>query len=223
MIMFGIKKFLFRSGAPEHLPEDVRAGLEAWRSLEAPGLEGPHFHTRYVVLDVATSGTDPEADQLLGVAAASVHQSAIVPDDALYIDFPQGDAMGGSVERQLLAFLQHTAKAPLVTYHVPFVGGFLQRACKERLGVDFQPQWIDLAWLLPSMFPDRHAKVMPLDVWLEEFGLDVGSGRRNAMENSLLLARLFQKLLVRAAGKEIESAAKLIGESRASSFLRRIS
>ena len=42
------------------------------------------------------------------------------------------------------------------------------------------------------------------------------------MENSLLLARIFQMLLIRASNKEIESAAKLIGESRASSFLRRI-
>jgi len=222
MIMFGLKKFLFRSGAPEHLPEDVRAGLETWRDASAPSLEGPHFHTRYVVVDVATSGTDPEADQLLGIATSSVHQSAILPADALYIDFAEDNQAGGMVERQLLAFLQHAAKAPLVTYHVPFVGGFLQRACKERLGVDFQPQWIDLAWLLPSMFPEKNSKVMPLDQWIEAFGLEVGSGRRNAMENSLLLARIFQMLLIRASSKEIESAAKLIGESRASSFLRRI-
>lgn len=222
MIMFGIKKFLFRSGAAEHLPEDVRAGLETWRESLAPSLEGPHFHTRYVVVDVATSGTDPEADQLLGIATTSVHQSAILPGDALFIDFAEHGEEGGAVERKLLAFLQHAAKAPLVTYHVPFVGGFLQRACKERLGVDFQPQWIDLAWLLPSMFPEKNSKVMPLDHWIEAFGLDVGSGRRNAMENSLLLARIFQMLLVRASSKEIESAAKLIGESRASSFLRRI-
>lgn len=222
MIMFGIKKFLFRSGAPEHLPEAVRTGLEAWHELAAPSLEGPHFHTRYVVVDVATSGTDPETDQLLGIATSSVHQSAIMPDDALYVDFAASGDEGGAVERQLLAFLQHAAKAPLVTYHVPFVGGFLQRACKERLGVDLQPQWIDMAWLLPSMFPDKSSKVMPLDFWIEAFGLDVGSGRRNAMENSLLLSRIFQMLLVRASSKEIESAAKLIGESRASSFLRRI-
>jgi DNA polymerase III subunit epsilon len=222
MIMFGLKKFLFRSGAPEHLPEDVRAGLDAWREVAAPSLEGPHFHTRYVVVDVATSGTNPEADQLLGIATSSVHQSAILPGDALYIDFAGDGEAGGTVERQLLAFLQYAAKAPLVTYHVPFVGGFLQRAFKERLGVDFQPQWIDLAWLLPSMFPEKNSKVMPLDQWIESFGLDVGSGRRDAMENSLLLARIFQMLLIRASSKEIESAAKLIGESRASSFLRRI-
>jgi DNA polymerase-3 subunit epsilon len=222
MSMFGIKKFLSKGGAPEHLSDDVRVGLEAWRDSPAPSLDGLHFHTRYVVVDVATNGTDPESDQLLAIAVSSVNQSTIVPNDTLYVDFAAGQGEGGVVERRLLAFLEHAAKGPLVTYHVPYVGGFLQRACKERLGVDFQPQWIDLAWLLPSMFPDKGNKVMPLDHWIEAFGLDVGSGRRNAMENSLLLARLFQMLLVRATGKEIDTAAKLIGESRASSFLRRI-
>lgn len=221
--MFGIKKFLFRDSAPEHLPDDVRAGLETWRDSEPSSLDGVHFHTRYVVVDIATSGTNPETDQLLGVAASSVRHAAIVPDDTLYVDFVTGVEQGGALERKLLAFLQHAAKGPLVTYHVPYVGGFLQRACKERLGIDFQPQWIDLAWLLPSMFSDKGDTVMPLDYWLDTFGLDVGSGRRDAMENSLLLARLFQMLLARASSKGIDSAAKLIGESRASSFLRRVS
>ena len=62
---------------------------------------------------------------------------------------------------------------------------------------------------------------MPLDHWIEVLGLDGGSGRRESMDNVLLLARLFQMLLVRAAGKQVDTAASLIDESRASSFLRR--
>lgn len=221
--MFSLKNFLFRDSAPAHLPDDVRAGLDAWRASAAPSLDGVHFHTRYVVVDIATSGTDPENDRLLGLAASAVHHATIVPADTLYVDFAPAAAADGALERKLLAFLRHTAKAPLVTYHVPYVAGFLERAYKERLGLEFQPQWLDLAWLLPSLFGDKTHTVMPLDHWLETFGLDVGSGRRNAMENSLLLARLLQMLLARASSKDIDSAAKLIGESRASSFLRRVS
>ncbi len=43
----------------------------------------------------------------------------------------------------------------------------------------------------------------------------------DAMANTLLLGRIFQMLLVRAVGKQIDTAARLIDESRASSFLRR--
>jgi DNA polymerase-3 subunit epsilon len=41
------------------------------------------------------------------------------------------------------------------------------------------------------------------------------------MENTLMLARLFQMLLVRATGKEIDTAAQLVDESKASNLLRR--
>lgn len=219
--MLGLKKFLFRGGAPSNLPDDVRASLDAWRGSATPALDDLHFHTRYVVVDIVSSGSNPESDQLLGIAASTVWKGAIQPDDTFYVDFSTLDGEGAAVDRQLTAFLLFAAKAPLVTYHIPYVGGFLQRAFKERLGVNFQPQWVDLAWLMPSMFEDKGDSVMPLDHWIEVFGLDAGNGRRDAMANTLLLARIFQMLMVRAVGKQIDTAARLVDESRASSFLRR--
>jgi DNA polymerase-3 subunit epsilon len=41
------------------------------------------------------------------------------------------------------------------------------------------------------------------------------------MTNTLMLARLFQMLLVRANDQEILNAGKLIEESKSASFLRR--
>lgn len=219
--MLGLKKFLFRGGAPAKLPDDVKASLEGWRASSAPPLDDLHFHVRYVVVDIVSSGLDPDKDQLLGIAASSIWQGAIQPDDTFYVDFSTQDGEGAEVDRQLMAFLLFAAKAPLVTYHVPYVGGFLQRAFKERLGLDFQPQWVDMAWLMPAMFEEKGHTVMPLDHWLEIFGLGIGEGRRDAMTNSLLLARIFQMLLVRAVSKQLDTAAELVGESHASSFLRR--
>lgn len=219
--MRGLKKFLFRGGAPAHLPDDVQASLAGWRASPAPALGELHFHTRYIVVDIVSSGLQPESDRLLGIAASCVRQGVIQPDDTFYIDFSTLDGEDATVDRQLMAFLLFAAKAPLVTYHVPYVGGFLQRAYRERLGVDFQPSWVDLAWLLPSMFEEKGHTVMPLDFWIEVFGLDAGSARRDAMANTLLLARIFQMLLVRAVGKQVDTASHLIDESRASSFLRR--
>lgn len=224
--MFGLKNLLFKSGYPAHLPDDVRAALDVWRDSPEPALDDVHFHTRYVIVDITSRGMNPEADPLLGIAASTVQRATILPDDAFFIDFAAPEdsiaaSDGVSVDRQLMAFLQFAGKGPFVTYHVQYVAGFLQRTFRERLGIDFQPPWVDLAWLLPSMFSDKGNSVMPLDHWISVFGLDAGSGRRNAMENTLLLARLFQMLLVRASGKDIDTAAKLIDESRASTFLRR--
>ena len=221
-MVFGLKDFLFKGGArsPANLPEDVRQALADWRAGKAPALDGPHFHTRYVVIDIATSGPRAAEDELQGIAAVGLPNGAIQPADAFALDLSAEDADDAAVDRRLMAFLTYTAKAPLVTYHGPFVSGFLQRAYKERLGVDFQPQWVDLAWLLPSLFHEKSMVTLPLDDWLEMFGI-AGSGRRDTMANTLMLARLFQMLLVRATGKEIANADKLIEESQAATFLRR--
>ncbi|MBP5986935.1 MAG: hypothetical protein KA538_07095 [Azonexus sp.] len=219
--MLGLKKFLFKGGSPSHLPDDVGASLAAWRDSPAPPFDELHFHTRYIVVDIVSSGPQPDSDRLLGIAATSLRRGSIQPDDTFYVDFSTQDGENATVDRQLMAFLLFAAKGPLVTYHVPYVGGFLQRAFRERLGVDFQPQWIDLAWLLPSMFEEKGHTVMPLDYWAEAFSLTGGGARRDAMANTLLLARIFQMLLVRAVSKQVDTAQQLIDESRASSFLRR--
>lgn len=226
--MFSLKN-LFKSGSAVQLPDDVRAALDAWRNMPEPALDEVHFHTRYIIVDIASRGMNPESDQLLAIAASTVQRSTILPDDAFFIDLAAqdeqdaaaGESLAASVDRQLMAFLQFAAKGPLVTYHVQHVSGFLQRVYKERLGIDFQPKWVDLAWLLPSLFSDKGTSVMPLDHWIDVFGLDGGTGRRNAMENTLLLARIFQMLLVRASVKEIDTAGRLVDESHASTFLRR--
>jgi len=219
--MLALKKFLFKGGSAAHLPDDLRAALDAWREQPAPALEEAHFHTRYIVLDISSSGLNPASDKLLSIAASAVQQATILPADAVFIDCAGQAGDAAAVDRKLMAFLQYVAKAPIVTYHIPYVGGFLQRTFKERLGIDFQPQWVDLAWLLPSLFEEKERNVMPLDYWIETFGLDSGGGRRSAMENTLMLARIFQMLLVRANGKDIDTAAQLIEESRASRRLRR--
>lgn len=220
--MFGIKNFLFRGGAiAASVPDDVRAALAVWQAMPAPNFNEAHFHVRYLVVDITTSGSRPEADQLLGISAIGLQRGgAIQPNDAISLDFSGMENDSAAVDRQLMAFLQFVAKGPLVSYHAPFVIAFLQRAFKERLGIDFSPPSVDLAWLLPSMFDEKSVGPAPLDQWLEWFGM-TSEGRRAAMTNTLVLARLFQRVLVRTVGKDVNTAAQLLEESNASSFLRR--
>lgn len=220
--MFGIGKLLFRGAAQAaNLSDEMRQVLSAWQASPEPSLSEAHFHVRYVVVDISTSGTRPDDDQLLGICAVGIQRGGVVlPDDAVSFDFSDQDNDSAAVDRQLMAFLQFVAKAPLVSYHSPFVVAFLQRAFKERLGIDFQPKNLDLAWLLPDMFEEISAKPMPLDQWLSSFSM-FSEGRRAAMSNTLMLARLFQRVLVRAVKKEITTASRLLEESSASTFLRR--
>ena len=220
---FKLGKLLGKGGSrsPEKLPGDLRKAVEAWRSSMAPELDEWHYHVRYVVVDIATSGPSAEDGTLLGISAVGVREGTVMPADAFTFDLA-ADADADAVDRQLMAFLAYSAKAPLVTYHSPFVNSFLKPALQNRLGVNFQPSWVDLGWMLPSLYSDRSVGLLPMDDWLERLGiLGQGGGRRDPMTNALMLARLFQRVLVRAINKEILTAERLVEESQATVFLRR--
>lgn len=203
------------------LAADVRAALENWRLEPGPDLGLPHFHARYVATDVATAGLDSERDALLGIAGLGLGRGGIiVPDDAFALDFPAVQEVDPDLlDHQLMAFLRFAGRGPLVTYQVPFVGAFLARLFEERFGLSFQPDWIDLAWLLPDLFKERIDELVPMDAWLELFGIEV-PGRRDALADSIAIARLLQVALPRAAERGADTPGKLIDISRARRWLR---
>jgi len=220
--VFNIKKLLFGGAAsPTDLAPEVREALAAWRAQPAAALDEVHFHTRYVVLDIAAAGLNVEEDSLQGIAAIGLGRGGIVlPADVLAIDLATGgEDDAAAFDRQLMALLQFTAKCPLVSYRVPFVATFLQRAFRERLGLDFQPVWIDLAWLLADLFKEINDTVGPRDVWLEAFHVQ-GSAGRDPVTNALALARLLQVALPRAAERGMDTPGKLMDAAQARRFLR---
>ncbi len=219
--MLGLKNILMRGkSAKAGLPADIQQAISDWHASQGPDLADAHYRTRYVVLDLNTSGFNPAQDKLLGLSAIALTQGGcIVPDDCISLDFSGLENDAVAVDRQLTAFLQFTAKAPLVCYHWAFLSAFLERAYKEHLGVDLKPPVIDLAWLLPAFFNDMGQSAQPLDNWLERFGM-ASEGRRDSMANALALARLMQRLLSRAIDKDITSAAELVEETAATTHLR---
>ncbi|MDD2885918.1 MAG: hypothetical protein PHT48_12860 [Dechloromonas sp.] len=219
--MFGIKKFIFGDGLLDSLPADVKQAVSEWQALPAVSLDSTHFLTRYVVIDVATDGPKPDANRLTGIAAMVVYRGEIAPGESLFVDFAASTADANLQARQWAALLRFIGQSPLVSYHQGFGAAFIQQGAKRQLGIAFEPPWLDLAWLLPAMFAELNDKPQPLDEWVQRFGLDLGSGRRQPMENAMILARMMQMILVRAHGKGVGTATALIEESHASSVLRR--
>lgn len=218
-----LKQLIFggSGSARASLSADVRSALESWRLQPGADLDQPHFHTRYVVVDVATAGLDSDRDAVLGVAGLGLGRGGIIlPDDAFALDLPTTEAVDAELlDRQLTAFLLFAGRGPLVTYQVPFVGAFLERLFEERFGIHFQPEWIDLAWLLPDLFKEKIDGLVPMDAWLEAFGIEV-PGRRDALADSVAIARLLQVALPRAAERGADTPGKLIDIGRARRWLR---
>lgn len=218
-----LRKLLF-GGADKlegSLADDLRAGLESWRQQPAPDLGQPHFQTRYAVVDVMTSGLQVGEDDLLGIAGLALGRGGvIVPEDAFALDLAAGNPADPiELDRCLVAFLHCIGKSPLVTYQAPFVGAFLGRLYAERFGLQFEPQWIDLAWLLPDLFKDKIDALVSMDTWLEIFGISI-PGRRDPLADSVALARLLQIALPRAAQLGADTPGKLLDIGRARRWLR---
>lgn len=217
--MFAFTKRLFGGEAGPELPADIAQRLAQWRKLPQTNRDGAHFYTRYVAVDVATAGLDATKDAILGIAGVGIiHGGVMVPDDAFAADLGSSGDPSDHLQ-PLAAFLDYTGKCPLVTYQAPFVEGFLSKAMVSQLGVHFQPEWIDLAWLLPDLFSEIIVDQVPMDAWLEAFAIEI-PGRRDALSDALAMARLLQVALPRAVARGADSPGKLADIAKARRHLR---
>lgn len=230
---------LFGGRRGDALTPAQRARLDAWRALPAVDLDAPHRQVRYVVVDLETSGLDPQQDSLISIGAVAVDRGAIQTMDAFEVVLRQDEVsdrenilihgIGASAQREgiepaegLLQFLEYAGKAPLVAYHAFFDQGMLDRANKTVLG--FRPDfvWHDLAWLMPELCGDRIAGIVGLDHWLAEFKID-NYQRHNAVSDCLATAQLLQIAICRASAVGLESPRQLLRAEKARRGLRRSS
>ena len=107
--------------------------------------------TRYIVVDVESSGLNMVRDSLISIGAVAVCEGVIDANDAFEVVLRQDQVsshenilihgIGGSAQREgvepadaLLAFLDYVGRAPLVAYHAEFDQAMIGRALREFLG-----------------------------------------------------------------------------------------
>ena len=81
----------------------------------------------------------------------------------------------------------------------------MARAMRHYLGFQYQAPWLDLAWLLPALFPEHYGGPVGLDTWLKRFGITVFA-RHNAISDCLATAQLTRIAIERARKKGIYHA-----------------
>ena len=170
---------------------------------------------RFIVLDVESSGLDPFRDRLLSIGAVVVSDGGIRVGEAFEIilrqDTPSAGhnilihgidgttQMGGRDPRAaLLAFLEYAGRAPLVGYHVDFDRVMIERAMRRALGFKPVNDWLDLARLLPALFPNQAARGRGLDHWLTAFSIE-NFARHAALADAFATAQLLLLVLTQAA------------------------
>jgi len=190
-------------------------------------MSGTHLNTRYVVVDVETSGLDMKKDRLISIGAVALTDGKMDFSDAFQVVVRQDristheniliHGIGGSAQSEgvdpaeaLLLFLQYIGKAPLVAYHAFFDQSMIDKALVEYLGVKLEQSWMDLAWVLPDFFQFRADGRVPLDDWLQLFEIE-NILRHNAVSDAYATAKLMQ-VAVAAGNKK--------GADSPSSFLK---
>jgi DNA polymerase-3 subunit epsilon len=215
-------KLLFKRlfGARPELTDPQKQRLERWQALPEIDLGSPIDASRYVVVDVETSGLNVNKDRLIAIGAVAVVNGKIALCDGLEIVLLQQrvsdkqniliHGIGGTAQSEgvppidaLLTFLEFVGRDPLIAFHVEFDQTMIGRAIREYLGFRLKHPWADLAYVAPALYPELARRCRSLDHWMTHFGIG-NYARHSALADAVataeLLLALRQKLELRQAG-----------------------
>lgn len=169
--------------------------------------------TRWVVLDVESSGLNVESDRLLAIAAIAVHIDGknlrIALGDSFEVvlrhDAPVADksnillhGIGVGAQRRgvapataLLAFERYIGKSPLIAFHAAFDQAMILRGFDAAVGRRPPNVWMDLAPLAAVLHPK--VKARSFDEWMVQMNITCAV-RHQAAADTLATAELLLKL-----------------------------
>jgi len=205
---------------PTLTPEQT-ARLAAWKALPAPETGAGIEDSRYVVVDVETSGLNILKDRLIAIGAVAVDGGSIPIQDSMEIILQQQrisdhdniliHGIGGTAQAEgippveaMLTFLEYVGKSPLIAFHVAFDKTMIDRALKTFLGLRFNHPWADLAYIAPALYPELARSHRSLDHWMEHFELS-NYARHSALADALSTAELMLALNERMQARQVNN------------------
>ena len=212
------------------LPEAQAMRLARWAALPPADLNIPLDTAKMSVIDLETTGLSPARDAILSIGAVTLQRGAlslgasfhcyIAPDRRssrenvlVHGIAPSRQAQGLAPGVCLLDFLEFCGKEPLVAFHAPFDRAFLARAVRRWLGVRLRNPFLDIAWLLPALFPKMLSPRASLDEWSQKFRLH--NPRRHAADfDAFITAELLLVALAEARRRRIPSVRALAALAR---------
>ncbi|MDP1566647.1 MAG: 3'-5' exonuclease [Polaromonas sp.] len=177
---------------------------------------------RWVVLDVETSGLDPQRDQLLAIAAIAVQvdwaakRLSITPGDSFEVVLRQSEVasakdnillhgIGQQRQREgepmadgLRAFARFAGSSPLLAFHAPFDQAMIGRFVQAHLDAPLPNRWVDIEQLCAVTHEKVRARA--LDEWMAHFGI-VCANRHQAAADTLAECELLLRIWPQMAGQ----------------------
>jgi DNA polymerase-3 subunit epsilon len=211
--------------------------LAAWQALSPASKTVRLDQNRFVVMDVETTGLSLTRDHLIAIGAVAVKEGRIDLDDSFEVVLQQEissgkdniliHGIGGTAQtggtapvEALLQFLEYLGRDPLIAFHVTFDETMTRRALKKTLVLNFRHTWIDLAYVMPALYPELARTYHALDDWVEHFHIP-NFARHSALADSLATAQLFQVAMETAQKKGIKDLNSLIELEKAQRWVSR--
>lgn len=193
-----------------------------WRGLWT-GRKGMAVNeTRWVVVDVETSGLDPHTDRLLAIAAIALsvdwpeRRLAIHAGDSFEVVLRQHDEPfdrenillhGIGVQRQregipaaqaLQDFAGFAGASPLLAFHSAFDETIVKRYSALHLGRGLSNPWVDIEQLCAVTHEEADAR--SLDDWMAHFGVTCAQ-RHQAAADALAECEILLRIWPRIAAQ----------------------
>jgi DNA polymerase-3 subunit epsilon len=219
------------------LPADVRERLREVRRgfRERPGLDQPLALARFVALDLETTGPRMLVDRVISIGAVAVSGGTVRHDDAFEAVLRQEHSSevdnilvhqiggqeqlgGGDPVEALVRCLEYVGGSRVVAFRAEFDQTVFKREVRARLGLRAWPRFLDLAALLPAVFPGTGNDT--LDDWVREFDLPP-IGRHHAIADAYATAQLLMVTLQAAPRLGIVTSRDLRDAEQAQRWLGR--
>lgn len=211
---------------PPALGVSCRRALQAYAALPAADLHQPLQKTRFVVVDVETSGLNPYRDKLISIGAVALVGGVVRYAESFEVVLRQetpsseGNILvhgidgttqesGEDADAGLAAYLLFVGKSPLIGFHAGFDRMVIGRAVHKTLGIEPGNAWLDVAILAPALFAHRAPVDSTLDDWLQIFDISNYS-RHNAVADACATAQLFQIIAAQAQKQGMRNCADLM-------------
>ncbi len=183
------------------------------------GRSEPVNETRWVVLDVETSGLDIHRDRLLAIAAIAIRVDwasktlRVDLGDSFEVVLRQDEVSskdnillhGIGVQQQrdgmdpalaLNAFTNFVGDSPLLAFHSAFDQAMIDRSARKHLGHRLPNCWVDIDHLCAVTYEGVPARA--LDDWMVYFGIRCAV-RHQAAADTMAECELIQRIWPKAA------------------------
>lgn len=204
----------FVSGNRPEMPAGVEERISRWQQAPSPELGHPHFETRYVVVNTEATGLNLDKDRLLAVSAIAIEGGMLSAQRAIYLPIGEDPA------EALSTLLEFAGRSPWVVFNASFNRTLLERSFEARFGLEPEVAWLDLQFLLPTLFSERLSEQVRLGDWMEAFDIETFQ-RHHALGDAYAIAQLLLAALGRAHATGAITPRALIDMERSQRWSRR--